>query len=179
MKLREQLTKLDLMDRGTNAKDVLEGRAYRLQHSWVGVINRSQADINKNVDMRAARQKERDYFKTSPEYRHLAGRMGSEYLAKILSKHLEDVIKVRIPNIYSLTNKTIVEPEAKKKLGREKISHMHFLFSRLSIGEKCNGHAGGLRRYRGVTKMLVGGVALMQIICQERLHSVIFMHLPQ
>jgi hypothetical protein len=68
------------------SKQVLEGRAYRLQHPWVGVINRSQADINKNVDMRAARQKERDYFTTSPEYRHLAGRMGSEYLAKILSK---------------------------------------------------------------------------------------------
>lgn len=113
------LTKLDLMDRGTNAKDVLEGRAYRLQHPWVGVINRSQADINKNVDMIAARRKERDYFTTSPEYRHLAGRMGSEYLAKILSKHLEDVIKARIPNIYSMTNKTIIELEAEmKRLGR-------------------------------------------------------------
>ncbi|KAJ0502848.1 putative dynamin stalk domain, dynamin, GTPase domain, Dynamin superfamily [Helianthus annuus] len=42
------LTKLDLMDKGTNALDVLEGRAYRLQHPWVGIVNRSQADINKN-----------------------------------------------------------------------------------------------------------------------------------
>jgi hypothetical protein len=33
-------------------------------------------------------------------------------------QHLEDVIKVRIPNIYSLTNKTIVELEAEmKRLG--------------------------------------------------------------
>ncbi|KAL8268475.1 hypothetical protein R6Q59_002273 [Mikania micrantha] len=45
------LTKLDLMDKGTNALDVLEGRAYRLQHTWVGIVNRSQADINKNTDM--------------------------------------------------------------------------------------------------------------------------------
>ncbi|KAK1313093.1 Dynamin-related protein 1C [Acorus calamus] len=80
------LTKLDLMDKGTNAADVLEGRSYRLQHPWVGMVNRSQADINKNVDMIAARRKEREYFETSPDYGHLANKMGSEYLAKLLSK---------------------------------------------------------------------------------------------
>ena len=40
---------------------VLEGRQYRLQHPWVGIVNRSQADINRNVDMIAARRKEREY----------------------------------------------------------------------------------------------------------------------
>ena len=65
---------------------VLEGRAYRLQHPWVGIVNRSQAEINRNVDMMAARRKEREYFATSPDYSHLASRMGSEYLAKLLSK---------------------------------------------------------------------------------------------
>ena len=65
---------------------VLEGRAYRLQHPWVGIVNRSQADINKNVDMIAARRKEKEYFESSPEYGHLAHKMGAEYLAKLLSK---------------------------------------------------------------------------------------------
>jgi GTPase SAR1 family protein len=82
------LTKLDLMDKGTNALDVLEGHSYRLQHPWVGVVNRSQQDINKNVDMIAARRRERDYFAQSPDYGHLASRMGSEYLGKLLSKVL-------------------------------------------------------------------------------------------
>ncbi|RZR91254.1 hypothetical protein BHM03_00019347 [Ensete ventricosum] len=27
---------------------MLEGRSYRLQYPWIGVVNRSQADINKN-----------------------------------------------------------------------------------------------------------------------------------
>ncbi|XP_073140371.1 phragmoplastin DRP1C [Henckelia pumila] len=103
------LTKLDLMDKGTNAQDVLEGRAYRLQHPWVGIVNRSQADINKNVDMNYARQKEREYFESSPEYGHLAHKMGSEYLAKLLSQHLETVIRQRIPSIIALINKTIDE----------------------------------------------------------------------
>ncbi|XP_027181501.1 dynamin-related protein 1E-like isoform X2 [Coffea eugenioides] len=106
------LTKLDLMDKGTNALDVLEGRSYRLQHPWVGVVNRSQADINRNLDMIAARHREREFFATSPEYGHLASRMGSEYLAKLLSKHLESVIKARIPSLVSLINKTADELES-------------------------------------------------------------------
>ncbi|KAG6680058.1 hypothetical protein I3842_13G020700 [Carya illinoinensis] len=106
------LTKLDLMDKGTNALDVLEGRSYRLQRPWVGIVNRSQADINKNVDMIVARRKEREYFATSPDYGHLASKMGSEYLAKLLSKHLESVIRARIPSITSLINKSIDELES-------------------------------------------------------------------
>ncbi|XP_027334095.1 dynamin-related protein 1E isoform X4 [Abrus precatorius] len=105
------LTKLDLMDKGTNSLDVLEGRSYRLQHPWVGIVNRSQADINKNVDMIVARRKEREYFATSPDYGHLANKMGSEYLAKLLSQHLESVIRARIPSIVSLINKSIEELE--------------------------------------------------------------------
>ncbi|KAK8714931.1 hypothetical protein V6N13_042276 [Hibiscus sabdariffa] len=113
------VTKLDLMDKGTNAVDVLEGRAYRLQHPWVGVVNRSQADINKNVDMIFARRKEREYFETSPDYGHLASRMGSEYLAKLLSEHLELVIRLRIPSIITLINKTIDELNAElDRIGR-------------------------------------------------------------
>ena len=36
--------------------------------------------------MMAARRKEREYFATSPDYGHLASKMGSEYLAKLLSR---------------------------------------------------------------------------------------------
>ncbi len=49
-------------------------------------MNRSQQDINKNVDMIAARRRERDYFHQSADYGHLSSRMGSEYLGKLLSK---------------------------------------------------------------------------------------------
>lgn len=110
-------------------------------------MNRSQADINKSVDMIAARRREREYFATSPDYGHLASKMGSEYLAKLLSKvhflfliynspwldfwrtsrnmfhivaqHLENVIRARIPSITSLINKSIEELEAEMDhLGR-------------------------------------------------------------
>ncbi|PWA72401.1 DYNAMIN-like 1E [Artemisia annua] len=113
------LTKLDLMDKGTNALDVLEGRAYRLQHPWVGIVNRSQADINKNTGLSFARRREREYFASSPDYGHLASKMGSEYLAKLLSQHLESVIKAKIPGIILLINKGIDEMESElDHLGR-------------------------------------------------------------
>ncbi|KAK8361798.1 hypothetical protein V6Z11_A03G062200 [Gossypium hirsutum] len=99
------------MDRETGRTKQISSKSYRLKFPWVGVVNRSQADINKNVDMIAARRREREYFSTTPEYRHLAHRMGSEHLAKMLSKHLETVIKSRIPGIQSLINKTIAELE--------------------------------------------------------------------
>ncbi|KAK8603534.1 hypothetical protein V6N13_096012 [Hibiscus sabdariffa] len=83
---------------------ILEGRSYWLKFPWIGIVNRSQDDINKNIDMIAARRKEREYFASTPEHKHLANRMGSEHLAKMLSKS-------RIPGIQSLINKTVVELE--------------------------------------------------------------------
>ncbi|XP_073270845.1 dynamin-related protein 5A-like [Primulina huaijiensis] len=113
------LTKIDLMDQGTDAVDILEGKAYKLQFPWIGIVNRSQADINKNVDMIAARRREREYFAQTPQYKDLAHRMGSEHLGKVLSKHLEAVIKSRIPSLQSLINKTILELESElSRLGK-------------------------------------------------------------
>ncbi|KAJ7566774.1 hypothetical protein O6H91_02G117900 [Diphasiastrum complanatum] len=113
------LTKLDIMDKGTNALEALEGHSYRLLNPWVGVVNRSQADINLKVDMIAARLREHEYFASSAEYGHLAGQMGSEYLAKLLSKHLEAVIKARLPGLQSFINKTTNELESElNQLGR-------------------------------------------------------------
>ncbi|KAM0939588.1 putative dynamin stalk domain, GTPase effector domain, Dynamin superfamily [Dioscorea sansibarensis] len=125
------------MDKGTDAVDILEGKSYRLQFPWIGVVNRSQADINKSVDMIAARRREREYFSNAPEYKHLAHRMGSEHLGTMLSKaliyfsfksyvfclqiikHLEQVIKSRIPGIQSLISKTIIELEGElTRLGK-------------------------------------------------------------
>lgn len=65
---------------------MLEGKSYKLKYPWIGVVNRSQADINKSVDMIAARRREKEYFANTPEYRHLASKMGSEHLGKVLSK---------------------------------------------------------------------------------------------
>ena len=45
------LTKLDIMDKGTDARAVLDGQSVRLKHGWVAVVNRGQKDINDNLSM--------------------------------------------------------------------------------------------------------------------------------
>jgi dynamin 1-like protein len=56
------LTKIDLMDRGTNAVDILNNRKYPLKLGWVGVVNRSQQDIDGNKTLADAKAAEMEYF---------------------------------------------------------------------------------------------------------------------
>ena len=42
------ITKVDIMDRGTNAKKMLEGKEVELNLGYVAIKNRSQEDIQKN-----------------------------------------------------------------------------------------------------------------------------------
>jgi Dynamin central region len=51
------LTKLDIMDKGTDARAVLDGQSVRLKHGWVAVVNRGQKDINDNLSMEVRRRK--------------------------------------------------------------------------------------------------------------------------
>jgi dynamin 1-like protein len=79
------LSKLDLMDAGTNALDVLTGRTYPLKLGFVGVVNRSQQDIMENVPMEDARRKEEEFFRNHPVYRNISHRCGTKFLAKTLN----------------------------------------------------------------------------------------------
>jgi dynamin 1-like protein len=80
------LTKLDLMDNGTHALDILTGRVYPLKLGFIGVVNRSQQDINGNVSMIAARKAEEEFFNNHAAYRNIAHRCGTKYLAKTLNQ---------------------------------------------------------------------------------------------
>ena len=61
------LTKLDLMDKGTDATEVLSGKAVHLGLGWCAVVNRSQSDIASGVDMSTARANERVWFEAHRE----------------------------------------------------------------------------------------------------------------
>jgi hypothetical protein len=51
-----------------------------------------------------ARRKEQEFFDSSPEYSHLASRMGSEYLAKLLSQ-VQEIIAF----IYTVSDLKMVD----------------------------------------------------------------------
>lgn len=80
------LTKLDLMDNGTHALDILTGRVYPLKLGFIGVVNRSQQDLNGNVSMITARRAEEEFFKSHVAYRNIAHRCGTKFLAKTLNQ---------------------------------------------------------------------------------------------
>ena len=63
------LTKLDLMDEGTDACKVLENRVYPLKRGYIGVVNRSQKDIDENKDIDAAINAEKEFFENHPKYK--------------------------------------------------------------------------------------------------------------
>ena len=79
------LTKLDLMDAGTNALDILSGRSYPLKLGFIGVVNRSQQDILTNKPMSTALEAENQFFQQHPAYRSVAARCGTQYLSKQLN----------------------------------------------------------------------------------------------
>ncbi|XP_029300756.1 dynamin-1a isoform X2 [Cottoperca gobio] len=91
------ITKLDLMDEGTDAKDILENKLLPLRRGYIGVVNRSQKDIDGRKDINAAMGAERKFFLSHPSYRHLADRMGTAYLQKILNQQLTNHIRDTLP----------------------------------------------------------------------------------
>lgn len=102
------LTKLDIMDPGTNCRDVLEGAAYRLRNGWIGVVNRGQRDIDSRMDMGAARRREMDFFKGAKDYASLTN-VGTEYLATDLSVKLVASVRRQLPNISGFLNRSIMD----------------------------------------------------------------------
>lgn len=98
------LTKLDLMDHGTNALDILSGRVYPLKLGFIGVVNRSQQDIQLNKPLSDALEAEREFFRMHPAYRNMATRCGTQYLAKTLNTTLMAHIRERLPDIKARLN---------------------------------------------------------------------------
>ncbi|XP_067295856.1 dynamin-1a isoform X4 [Pseudorasbora parva] len=93
------ITKLDLMDEGTDARDILENKLLPLRRGYIGVVNRSQKDIDGKKDITAAMAAERKFFLSHPSYRHLADRMGTPFLQKTLNQQLTNHIRDTLPGL--------------------------------------------------------------------------------
>lgn len=93
------LTKLDLMDEGTNALDILKGNVYPLKLGFVGIINRSQYDISTNKSLLDSLFDEEQFFKNHSAYRVIANKCGTRYLSVKLNKTLMAHIREKLPDI--------------------------------------------------------------------------------
>ncbi|XP_076143116.1 dynamin-2-like isoform X3 [Alosa pseudoharengus] len=95
------ITKLDLMDEGTDARDIFENKLLPLRRGYIGVVNRSQKDIDGRKDISAALTAERKFFLSHPAYRHIAERMGTPHLQKALNQQLTNHIRDTLPTLRS------------------------------------------------------------------------------
>ncbi|CAN3356453.1 vacuolar protein sorting-associated protein 1 [Diutina catenulata] len=95
------LTKVDLMDQGTDVIDILAGRVIPLRFGYVPVINRGQKDIESNKTIRQALEDEKAFFENHPAYKAKAHYCGTPYLAKKLNGILLHHIKQTLPEIKS------------------------------------------------------------------------------
>ncbi|KAK1165047.1 hypothetical protein AOXY_G13471 [Acipenser oxyrinchus oxyrinchus] len=91
------ITKLDLMDEGTDARDILENKLLPLRRGYIGVVNRSQKDIDGKKDIKTALAAERKFFLSHPAYRHLADSMGTPHLQRVLNQQLTNHIRDTLP----------------------------------------------------------------------------------
>ncbi|KAK9744414.1 PH domain [Popillia japonica] len=105
------ITKLDLMDDGTDARDILENKLLPLRRGYIGVINRSQKDIDGRKDIGAALAAEKKFFLSHSSYRHLADRLGTPYLQRILNQQLTNHIRDTLPGLRDKLQKQLLTLE--------------------------------------------------------------------
>ncbi|XP_017754034.1 PREDICTED: dynamin-1-like protein isoform X2 [Eufriesea mexicana] len=91
------VTKLDLMDAGTDAIDILCGRVIPVKLGIIGVVNRSQQDILNNKSIQDALKDEATFLQR--KYPTLANRNGTPYLAKTLNRLLMHHIRDCLPEL--------------------------------------------------------------------------------
>uniref|UniRef100_A0A8C5ECY5 Dynamin-1-like protein n=1 Tax=Gouania willdenowi TaxID=441366 RepID=A0A8C5ECY5_GOUWI len=96
------VTKLDLMDAGTDAMDVLMGRVIPVKLGIIGVVNRSQLDINQR---KCVSDSLRDEFAfLQKKYPSLANRNGTKYLGRTLNRLLMHHIRDCLPELKTRIN---------------------------------------------------------------------------
>ncbi|XP_068241853.1 dynamin-1-like protein isoform X6 [Palaemon carinicauda] len=91
------ITKLDLMDAGTDAIDILCGRVIPVKLGIIGVVNRSQQDIIDNKSINDSLRDEAAFLQR--KYPTLANRNGTPYLAKTLNRLLMHHIRDCLPEL--------------------------------------------------------------------------------
>lgn len=93
------ITKLDIMDDGTDALESLMGKIYDLRLGYVGVVCRGQKDINNNKSIKAHLEDEATFFENHQSYSFIKEQLGIQYLSRRLNEILVMHINDTLPSI--------------------------------------------------------------------------------
>ena len=134
---------LDLMDKGTDARQVLSNSDVYLKHGWIGVVNRSQHDIVKKVASHVAREREREYFQKGAGKIYAGLTTGTDSLVTGLTTQLETCITRALPKIQAHLNTTLQAMEKElstfAEMPADRAAKMHVVLNLLSAFEKAYG----------------------------------------
>ena len=98
------LTKVDIMDQGTDCCDILNNQVIALRRGYIAVVNRSQKDIQDNLPIRKGLAKEMKFFQTHMKYRNYLSKCGTTNMTRCLNQMLMHHIKECLPEIKSKIN---------------------------------------------------------------------------
>lgn len=105
------ITKIDKLQEGENALDSLEGRLFRLKLGYIGVICRSQADIDNAKPLKQHLEDEQTFFSNHTDYAAYADKMGVKFLTNRLNSLLVKHIKETLPELKKKVNEMLQEAE--------------------------------------------------------------------
>lgn len=126
------ITKLDLMDSGTSAKNLLENADVPLKNGYIALKNRSQQDLNDKLPVKVAAQKEMMFFRTHPVYSKMNSNFfGIETLVEKLRRLFFEHLKQYLPGIYANLKDKITD--CKKNLDELGSNEFNMIMSSGSI----------------------------------------------
>ena len=106
------LTKLDIMDAGTDARKALMNEEIPLKLGYVGVKNRSKQDLVNKLPMSEMVKKEKEFFRSHPVYKNMPqGYLGTDILIQKLTKIYFKIIRENLPRIIKAINDRMKEAE--------------------------------------------------------------------
>ncbi|CAD7974729.1 unnamed protein product [Amoebophrya sp. A25] len=165
------ITKCDLMDEGTDAIDMLEGRIVPLRQGYVGVVCRNAKDTTNHAkSVKDALSEEASFFRQHAAYRNIAHRCGIPYLSQLLNRRLMYHIRDTIPDLKIRLMRSIHETEAElqsygdplfEKDGSSQGALLLHLFSKFTRNF-CDS-IDGKRLKNGSPDQLAGGARLHHI----------------
>lgn len=161
------VTKLDLIDQGTikDATDLLCGKKIPVELGIIGVVNRSQKDINENKTMEETLESETKFLRAN--YPDIYKKHGNQVLANTLQDILIKHIKTTIPTLYKNLQdikirlerelKTLKTPDCEKTFILELLNDINKSYCETVTGER-----------KDVSdKMLMGGARIVNVM-QEK-----------
>lgn len=156
------LTKLDIMDPGTDATDVLSGKLILIRLGIIGVVNRTQQDIINNKPIEKAIQDEANFLQR--RYPNIADKNGQPYLSRKLSQLLMRHIRDCLPDLKIRINSLMSQYQAQlNSYGdpiTDKAKTIIDVITKFSLSY-CDTIKGGKRQIR--TTELCGGARIQYI----------------